>query len=47
MCQGHVETYINVFFSLAGWSFVAAAAIVLVIWLVKRFAVGWSVAAAI
>ena len=47
MYQGLGETYINVFFSLTAWSFVAAAVTVLVIRLVKRFAVGWVIAAMI
>lgn len=45
MYQGLGETYINVFFSLTAWSFVAAAATVLVIRLFKRFAIGWGIAA--
>jgi len=47
MYQGLGETYINVFFWLTAWSFVAAAATVLVARLLKRFAVGWVVAATI
>ena len=45
MYQGLGETYINVFFWLTGWSFVAATVTVMVIRLCKRFAVGWAVAA--
>ncbi|MDM4019381.1 hypothetical protein [Roseiconus lacunae] len=47
MYQGLGETYINVFFTLSAWSFVAAAAVVLIMRLVKRFAVGWLIAAMI
>ncbi|TWU41689.1 hypothetical protein Poly51_63840 [Rubripirellula tenax] len=47
MYQGLGETYINVFFTLTAWSFVAAFTAVLIIRLAKRFAAGWVIAAMI
>ncbi|MCS7471713.1 hypothetical protein NZK35_34130, partial [Stieleria sp. ICT_E10.1] len=47
MYQGLGETYLNVFFWLTAWSFVAAAVTVVIVRVFKRFAIGWGVAAAI
>ncbi|MEO1529581.1 MAG: hypothetical protein AAFX06_29520 [Planctomycetota bacterium] len=44
MYQGLGETYINVFVWLTAWSFVAAAVLLVVLRLFKRFSFGWGFA---